>query len=166
MLKLAPRRGTPTMAHFNFRPPGTCKASVKKKTSQNNNKRPIDSEIVKTSVNTIRTTNLQGLIKENGWAANDGTSKLVESHQNGVRHKHGAFRAGRSPVDLPCPVVAFLECHTRRAGGRPDFGEKHGRITNQWPTRQKCGDSTNMYMYVYIYIYICRCIQRERERVI
>ena len=40
--------------------------------------------------------------------------------------KFRVFRARRAPVFLLCPVIAFLECHTARAGGRPDFVEKHG----------------------------------------
>ena len=36
----------------------------------------------------------------------------------------GLSHEASSCVCLLCPVITFLECHTTRVGGRPDFLEK------------------------------------------
>ena len=57
---------------------------------------------------------------------------LLYGYLGGVRTKRcqsyssrGAFDKIYPPVFLLCPVIAFLERHTTRAGGRPNYVEKH-----------------------------------------
>ena len=65
-----------------------------------------------------------------GWLAGhrngilELTHVLVKSYRNGVGHNTGRFARDILPFFLLCPVITFLECHTIRAGGRPNFAKK------------------------------------------
>ena len=65
------------------------------------------------------------LVRVKAMNAQDASSLLVKSYQNCVSHNTGAFRARHPPVFCLRPVIAILEHHTTRAGGRPKFAEKH-----------------------------------------